>query len=167
MSKHVGSAFLIALLVQQTFARLSVGPQDEPIDLSRYQHIIHVAPSGSDASGDGSAAKPWHSIEHALASADNASNGDRYAVLVAAGRYGGDSVQMRSNVDLIGGYESQDWTRDALKNPTILDGEKSRRILVGADHAALDGFILQNGKSNGPTSGAVDIGADQSARGHS
>jgi hypothetical protein len=53
---------------------------------------------------------------------------------------------MKSGVDLFGGYSAETWQRDIFANTTILDGEDQERVLIGADDARLDGFVVQNGR---------------------
>jgi hypothetical protein len=56
---------------------------------------------------------------------------------------------MRSTVDLHGGFESTNWTRDIVNHPTILSGGGTGRVLIGADDAKLDGFIIEDGVFRG------------------
>jgi hypothetical protein len=123
-----------------------LGPRTDAIDAANYAATLHVALSGSDERGDGSATRPWRSIRKALASA--ATEG-RTAVLVAAGTYKEGTHSMQARVDLFGGFESAGWTRDIVKNPTVLSGGGTGRILIGADDAKLDGFIVEDGSFRG------------------
>src|SRR5688500_18538034 len=87
-----------------------VGPQPRSysdkaprrVALRSYAHVIHVAPG-----------EKHQTVADALASVEDASPTNRYAILVAAGTYSGSRLQMKQWVDLYGGYAPGDWqTRD-------------------------------------------------------
>ncbi|NIA13909.1 MAG: hypothetical protein GWP08_07500 [Nitrospiraceae bacterium] len=46
----------------------------------------------------------------------------------------------------VGGYEDEFTLRNPLNNPTIIDGEDTRRCVVGAN-ATLDGFLITRGRA--------------------
>src|SRR5688572_6883182 len=75
-----------------------VGPQARSVDAKAYAHVIHVAPGAK-----------LQTVGGALASIKNASPGNRYAVLVAAGTYRESRVRMKPYVDLYGGFAGGDW----------------------------------------------------------
>jgi parallel beta-helix repeat protein len=134
----------------------SIGPQTSAVDRSAYSAVHFVSQtSGSDANGDGTQSKPWASISTALAKTSDATAERRCAVLVAAGTYGGETIAMKPHVDLFGGHDPQTWQRDIHKHLTTLDGQQTRRVVVGADHARIDGFVIRGGKSNGPGGGIL------------
>lgn len=128
----------------------TVGPRNERIPLADYARVFHVAPGGSDRDGDGTAGRPWGSLHHALSQISDAGANKRSAVLVAEGTYRGATVQMKPHVDLFGGFEPSGWHRDIVAHVVVLDGEKTRRVVLGADHARLDGFTLTNGRPREP-----------------
>ena len=72
-------------------------------------------------------------------------------VWVAQGTYtgtGDNVVTMTEHVYLYGGFagtETAREKRDWITHPSIIEGESVRRCVLGADHAALDGFMQQNG----------------------
>ncbi len=131
-----------------------VGPRTEELDLKAYAQVLHVAPSGSDQ-GDASPAKPLATIAQALSKISDAREQKRYAVIVAAGEYRGDTIAMKPFVDLFGGFDANAWKRDILASPSVLDGEQTRRVVVGADHARIDGFVIRNGKVRGLGAGIL------------
>jgi hypothetical protein len=96
-----------------------------------------LAKNGSDTPGDGSRSKPWAAVAHALAEpkllGSNGSAG-------CAGMYRGETLQLKANVDLFGGYDLASWHRDIVRHASVLDGEALRRVVEGSDHARLDGF---------------------------
>lgn len=67
-------------------------------------------------------------------------------MLVAAGTYDKTPYQMAPWVDLWGGFEPDSWRRVPHRHATILDGGDRSRCLNGADHAALDGFVVRGGQ---------------------
>jgi len=66
---------------------------------------------------------------------------------VAEGVYDNGTVSMIESVELFGGFSVNNWQRDIYKHPTILDGESVRQVVVGANHARIDGFTIRNGLS--------------------
>ena len=108
------------------------------------------------AGASGGAGNSWDaalgSIQDAVDAASSAGGGK---VWVAAGTYTGLEEQvllMRASVALYGGFlgtESKFEQRNWNTNPTIIDGEDTRRCAVGADNAGLDGFVVQHGYVHG------------------
>lgn len=123
-----------------------LGPRTTIIDTASYPILGYVAPHGSDETGDGTSTRPWRTIARALATN---TNDERVAILVAAGIYREDTLDMVSGVDLFGGFDPQDWTRDIFAHATILSGGESGRVLVGADDCNIDGFIIEAGSYRG------------------
>ncbi len=137
---------------QSVWARLAegVGPQTAPVKLDEYARVRYVAQDrGSDAHGEGSKEKPWASLIHALNQCRDASSDKRVAMLVGAGTYHQTVLGMKPHVDLYGGYDASEWSRDIWKSRTILQGDGIHRILLGASHSRLDGFLLTGGKVRG------------------
>ena len=119
-----------------------LGPRTEPVDEKPYAKVLRAGPAGG---------ADHATIAAALAAITDASENKRYAVLVCAGEYKGETVTMKPFVDLFGGFDQKDFkTRDIDANRTILDGENIRRVVIGADNARLDGFVIRNGKLRGP-----------------
>src|SRR5262245_32400561 len=122
-----------------------LGPQTEAVDAKAYARVLRVAPSGADHT----------SIQQALAAITDAGESKRYAVFVAAGEYKGQTVEMKPFVDLFGGFDPKGWKRDIEAQRSILDGEGQRRVVVAADNARLDGFVVRKGKFRGPGAGIL------------
>ncbi|TWU27871.1 right-handed parallel beta-helix repeat-containing protein [Bythopirellula polymerisocia] len=128
----------------------AIGPQSTPVAREDFAHIWYVAQStGSDSQGDGSQSKPWKSIEKALAEMPKASAEKRSAVLVAEGKYLCNALQLREYVELFGGFDSANWDRDIFLFQTILVSKDQCRILLGSNHARLDGFVLKGSQLRG------------------
>ncbi len=133
-----------------------MGPTTEPVPLDRYRVVRYVSVTkGSDVDGDGTQARPWRTLVYALSRAGEASVDGRWAILVAAGVYNTGTVHMRSFVDLYGGFDPESWERDIWRFPTILDGQRVRRVAVGADSARLDGFVIARGAAEGHGGGIL------------
>lgn len=131
-----------------------VGPETNPVDTAAYATVIHVcATHGDDRRGTGSPESPLASIPSALTRAISAPAPQ--AILVAAGAYGGATLQLKENVHLYGGFASGDWKRDILRHRTVLDGEQERRVVVAAEGALLDGFHIKNGRVAGYGAGIL------------
>ena len=125
-----------------------IGPQTETVDFHLYAKVCHVsAHNGSDQEGDGSPSNPWKTLGFALKNLTDAAADHRYALLVAAGTYDAHTIIMQEWIDLFGGYGPEDWKRDIFKYRSILDGMNVRRVIVGANHARLDGFVVTRGLS--------------------
>jgi hypothetical protein len=113
-----------------------IGPQARSVDLKAYAHVIHVAPG-----------EKHRTVTSALASITDASLKNRYAMLVAAGSYHESRIQMKPHVDLYGGFSASDWKdRDPYRHATILDAAQKGPVILAADHARLDGFVITGGQ---------------------
>jgi len=122
-----------------------LGPQPRSVDSKAYAHVIYVAPDGKHKT-----------VASALAAVTDASPGKRYAILVAAGTYKESRLQMKPHVDLYGGFVAGDWKkRDVYEHATILDAQKKGPVVVGADHARLDGFVVTGGQQQAHGGGIV------------
>jgi hypothetical protein len=122
-----------------------IGPQPIGVDLKIYSHVIHVSPGGQQ-----------QSVAGALASIKDASPTNRYAILVAEGTHKHTRLQMKPYVDLYGGFAAGDWKkRDVYEHATILDAEKKGPVVIAADHARLDGFVITGGEQKAHGGGIV------------
>jgi hypothetical protein len=130
-----------------------VGPQPRSysdktprsVALRSYAHVIQVAPGGN-----------YQTVASALASIKDASAKKRYAILVAAGTYSESRIQMKPWVDLYGGFAPGDWTtRDVDQHAAILDAQKKGPVVIGADDARLDGFVVTGGQQQAHGGGIV------------
>jgi len=135
--------------------KLSVGgPQTEQINEDIYAKIYYVADNvGSDESGDGSIQKPWASINYSLSQISTATAENRIALMISGGDYSKSTIQMKEYIDLYGGFSEKDWQRDIEKYTSALSGDGKRRIIIAADNARLDGFMLISGIIRGKGAG--------------
>src|SRR4051812_26392352 len=122
-----------------------VGPQSTGVDTKGYVQVIRVGPREAQ-----------RSVKGALASIKDASADKRYAVLVAAGEYRESSIAMKPYVDLYGGFSPDDWKqRDVYGQATILDAHREGPVVIAADHARLDGFVITGGQQKAHGGGIV------------
>ena len=123
-----------------------VGPQSRPV--LGYENVVRVSPTGE-----------VKTIAAALDSLKDASAKKRYAVLVAAGTYNESGVRMKPFVDLYGGFPADGGdgkARDVFANRTILDAQqKNSPVVIGADDARLDGFVITGGRHNAHGAGIL------------
>ncbi len=133
-----------------------VGPRTIEVDINTYQMIYYVSDDrGSDQTGNGSLQKPWETVNYTLSMIVDASTSKRYAVFVAEGGYSKATIQMKAHVDIYGGFSAKDWQRDVFKYVSRLGGDKKRRVLVGANNARLDGFVITDGVVRGKGGGMI------------
>lgn len=122
-----------------------IGPQSRPVDVKSYAQVLRVG-----------AGEKHQIVASALAAIPDASAGKRYAILVAAGNYGEVGLAMKPYVDLYGGFAAGDWkNRNVYENATILDAHKKGPVVIGADHARLDGFVITGGEQKAHGGGIV------------
>ena len=134
----------------------TVGPRTEVVELEDYSHVYYVSGSrGSDASGDGSKPNPWATVSHALANTAEASSKNRHAIFVSEGTYSQWTLEMKPYIDLFGGFCPETWEREIFQHRTVLDGEGTRRVVLGADHSRIDGFVITNGLAQGHGGGIL------------
>ncbi len=161
---HIRDKIVVAALAVCTLTTVTrgapaprrVGPVAEPVPTGRFARVFHVSrTTGDDQTGEGSAGKPWSSVRHALAQARDAGAANRYAIFVAAGTYGEGTLEMKPSVDLYGGFDAKEWSRDVARHATVLDVRRAGRVVIGADDARLDGFTIRGGSARGPGGGIL------------
>ena len=135
-------------------SQMSPGHKTISVNLDNYSEIKYVSNTkGSDSEGSGSQISPWASISFALSQIRDADAENRYAILVSAADYANTPITMKEYVDLYGGFSEVDWKRDVQKNRTVITGGTDRRVIIGADSARLDGFVIANGRIRGKGAG--------------
>lgn len=133
------------------------GPQTEKVQSAQYAKIVYVDVAQGKETGDGSRTAPWKSIQTALQHLD-AKGPQKKAVLVAEGIYAETGIRLQPGVDLYGGFQSKSWERDIQKYPTTLTGGGRQQVLLGADQARVDGFVISGGSIRG-NGGAIHCGS--------
>ena len=153
MKKSIRTILLILILTLFSIAQAkitrdisSIGPKTETIEETNFYKIHYVSiQTGSDKNGDGSKENPWQTLTFALSQINDAAESNRCAVLVAEGTYNSGTIIMKEWIDLYGGFDRQTWERDIFQHRTILDGGRVRRVVIGANNARIDGFVIQHG----------------------
>lgn len=126
------------------------GPRSAPVDLSPYAAVYYVDQQrGDDLRGNGSKAQPWASLMTALESVGAPEATRRAAILVSQGRYSQPTFALKPHVDLFGGFAAPGAGRDVYAHATLLDGEDSVRIALGANDTRVDGFHFVRGRVRG------------------
>ena len=114
---------------------------------------------GRGPSGTGPSNRPCLSIGQGIAEAVGAA---RARVLVAAGLYSEDVV-LSDGLDLLGGHNPVDWTRDGALNPTLIDGTagSGHRRAVSALNllttTVLDGFVIRGARASDPSANSYAL----------
>ena len=169
----------IASLVE-TLSMVSEPEEIAILDLSIPSHTNIIATNGvvfvaSEGSGDGSSwAKATGSLQDALdyAGIQFAKDGSYTEIWVASGTYvagakRSDSFILHDGAFLYGGFsgvETKLDQRDYAKNSTVLSGEigdefttsdNVYHVLIGSDHALLDGFVITGGYADKGDGGQV------------
>ena len=138
----------------QGFHLEMLGPNTRPVDLNKYASVLYVSvEKDSNHEGKGTRSAPWKTLKHAL---EVTGPGDRehpVAILVAKGRYTGTPLVLKPWIDLYGGHSPESWERNIFKYTTVLDGQGTGRVIIGADYALLDGFVVINGRIRGHGAG--------------
>ena len=126
----------------------TVGPVTENVETAQYEQVLYVSAAlHSNALPDGSRQSPFRGLEQSLESAHPASAGRRIVILVADGNYSVQSLRMKSHVDLYGGFDADDWSRDVHRQKTILTAQGDQTMIIGADDARIDGFFITGAES--------------------
>lgn len=119
-------------LGHQATASVTIDDLETPITL--HYATRWVSNDGSDTSGDGSAANPWHSLQHA---ADNVGPGDY--VIVQPGNYWGFQITTDGKPDARITFHALPGVQIDAPNPeNNLDGIN----LEGADFVTIEGFHM-------------------------
>ena len=140
------------------------------------QTVVHVDVANDGAVQDGTSwATAYREIQDGIEAARRAFGGE---VWVAAGTYdevrvNAGSLRMRAGIDLYGGFaggEAVRDQRDPATNIAIIDGRQSdggeaaEAVVLGADDAILDGFVVRGGQGE-DGAGMLNIAASPTVLG--
>lgn len=139
---------LLLFICEFTIAQV-IGPKTTEVNLNQYSKVVYVSESGSDESGSGIKSNPYKSFQKAFSVIEKQSAKNRYAVLVASGKYGGETIQLKEYIDLYGGFNKLNWERDIFANASILSADKGKQLFIGADNCLIDGFNIRNNEFRG------------------
>ena len=163
--------FLLKIIVIVSLIALYFHFLENPVNdvyASRDSITIHVTPTGTDSPECGSADEPCQNIQYAV---NQSTSGD--TILVAGGTYTYQSsldtcsflvtravvCLLNKHLTILGGYSPSNWSNpDPEANPTIIDGNNSRRGIAIEAYGTtaslhMEGFTIQNGLAQGLGSG--------------
>jgi predicted outer membrane repeat protein len=114
-------------------------------------NVVYVTADGKGTPDGKSWATAYHDIQSAVDAAPNDNSGE---VWVAEGTYtatAGQVLALKRGVLLYGGFAGNENSRDQRDwstHASVIDGENTRRCVVGADTALLDGFTVTRGNAS-------------------
>ena len=139
--------FLILNLIAPGHA---AGPKNRTIPIKNFQKVFYVSiHTGQDIPTAGSRQKPWRTIQYAIKNIPENSDITKIAVLVSAGHYLINDLQLKKNIYLFGGFDESFAKRDIFGQATILNGQSKGCILIPAINNLIDGFVFINGSTRG------------------
>jgi len=112
---------------------MTIDDEDTPITL--HYATKFVSGDGSDVTGDGSAAHPWHSLQHA---ADNVGPGDY--VIVQPGKYWGFNLTTDGKPDARITFHAM----PGVEIDEAFPGQQDGINLEGADFVTIEGFYIHD-----------------------
>ncbi|MCA9251852.1 MAG: hypothetical protein KDA54_12020 [Phycisphaerales bacterium] len=121
---------------------------DGPTATNNADDYFVAGNAGNDANS-GSQEDPLSTIQAAIELADQSGGGN---IHVASGVYS-ESIELRSNINLFGGYDANSWTQCPDENPTTIVGGTT----------AMFGENIQSAKINGLTIISSEAGSDESS----
>ena len=134
-------------VAETTFACSVPMTEDRVITAEFAPHVVYANTALTEP-GDGAS---WETAYNSLQAAVDAVAVTGGEVWAAKGSYTSTNepvLAMQPGVFLYGGFAGVEVSReqrDWAANATVIDGEKTRRCVAGADDAALDGFTVTNG----------------------
>tara|TARA_R110001583_G_scaffold195374_1_gene372380 strand:+ start:28406 stop:30034 length:1629 start_codon:yes stop_codon:yes gene_type:complete len=109
------------------------------VDKAKFENISYVNVLSEAVLENGTKVAPYKSI---LKAVENAKAGIKTAIIVAGGEYAEGTIELKEGTTLLGGFNKNDWTRDVLKNETVLLGIDQQRILKAYNNTIIDGFVF-------------------------
>lgn len=123
----------------------SVGLGTHEVEVHKYSTVFYVDQHFSAPTREiGTRTSPFRSLVEAVSNSDRKDAQNRTVILVAKGTYLVGGLQLRTGVDLYGGFDATHWTRNVRRYHTILKGEGESALLIGADDTVVDGFTKQH-----------------------
>ena len=108
---------------------------------------LYVNGENTEGPWDGTQEHPYQYIQYGI---DNAMAFTR--ICVARGTYSENVVIVKRDVQLYGGYDPSDWSRDISANMTVIDGGGNGSAVTfrnrEAPHFTLSGFTIRNGAAD-------------------
>ena len=122
------------------------GVKTSDFDNAQFENISFVNMSSEVDLENGTKEAPYRSIIKAV---KNARSGIQNAIIVAAGEYLEGTIHIKEGISIYGGFSIKDWSRDIIKNKSILLGKDGERILVASDNSTIDGFVFSKAAYQG------------------
>lgn len=156
----------LSFFITGLFTFLHLSTQTTSVTAAPQVNVLHVDVStGIDNGSCGSISQPCKTIQGAI---NRAIDGD--TIRVAEGTYQDSQACLdgipvvvcliNRNLTILGGYTVSNWnTANPIANPTIIDGQNTRRAIQfwGSDSSSasltIEGFTIQNGLAQGSSSG--------------
>ncbi len=124
-------------------------PQTQQIDLNKFSKVIYVSTAVKNEDQNGTKDNPYTSVKEAVDNLKNLSEQMNAAVLVAAGTYVINNLNLKEHIHLYGGFDPDNWQRDIEKYETVLTGVDGSRIIIAEDNTVIDGFTITGAKFRG------------------
>lgn len=124
-------------------------PRTQQIDLTKFSKVIYVFSLGTNENQNGTKENPYTTVKDAVDNLEKLSENMKAAVLVAAGTYETNTLNLKEHIHLYGGFDPEEWQRDIEKYETILTGVDESRIIVAEDNTTIDGFTITGTKFRG------------------
>lgn len=120
------------------------GPLTNQIDLDRYSQVLFISENGSDEKNNGTKDNPFKTIQYAVSKTNNLTESTRTAILVAEGIYGGETISLKSFIDLYGGFNKDNWERNVEVYKSEISIKNEQRAIIASDNNTIDGFTISN-----------------------
>ena len=134
------------------------GPRTVQVSLENYKNVLYVDNASNTSEKEGTKDAPFSSLKDAIESINDASENNRYVVLVDSGDYYEGTINLKEYVDVYGGFSPIGWERDIEKYITKFSGQDKERVFNAADKCVIDGFTISNGSIKGTGAGINCIG---------
>lgn len=124
-------------------------PRTQQIDLTKFSKVIYVTSLGTNVNQNGTKENPYTTVKEAVDNLEKLSKNMKTAVMVAAGTYETNTINLKEHIHLYGGFDPEEWQRDIEKYETILTGVDEGRIIIAEDNTTIDGFTITGAKFRG------------------
>jgi len=133
--------------------RIDGGTNICDIGIDELNYVVTYVDNQAGSQGDGTLTAPYQTIQQAINVAQGTES-NLALIKVKAGTYN-ENLILGSNIYLCGGYGGENWSRDILANPTIINGNATSHVITISSLSAniVDGFTITNG--NSPNVGGI------------
>jgi hypothetical protein len=121
--------------------------REEELTVCRSWKELYVNGDNTDGPWTGSKETPYRTITDALES------GRAFLKIYVAGGEYDETIEVEAHIELRGGYDGDDWSRDMAVHETVLNGESAGSVVTfvpGVERDSLiEGFTIRNGRHAG------------------